>query len=80
MAEGTIRIMNIATGSAVCVVVFLLGVNLLRKVKIKKLQTENSGKDLFLTAVSCETKTPGCARGSKELKRCIEKTTPFDVR
>ena len=27
-----------------------------------------------------ETKTPGCARGSKELKRCIEKTTPFDVR
>ena len=52
MAEGTIRIMNIATDSAVCVVVFLLGVNLLRKVKIKKLQTENSGKDLFLTAVS----------------------------
>ena len=32
MAESTIRIMNIATGSAVCVIVFLLGVNLLRKV------------------------------------------------
>ena len=32
MAENTIRIMNIATGSAVCVIVFLLGVNLLRKV------------------------------------------------
>ena len=36
LAEGTIRIMNIATGSAVCVIVFLLGVNLLRKAKIKK--------------------------------------------
>lgn len=34
LAEGTIRIMNIATGSAVCVIVFLLGVNLLRKAKI----------------------------------------------
>lgn len=33
MAEGTIRIMNNATGSAVCVIVFLLGVNLLRKTK-----------------------------------------------
>jgi len=32
MSEGTIRIMNIATGSAVCVIAFLLGVNLLRKV------------------------------------------------
>ena len=32
MAESTIRIMNIATGSAVCVIVFLLGVNLLRKI------------------------------------------------
>lgn len=32
MAENTIRIMNIATGSAVCVIVFLLGVNLLRRV------------------------------------------------
>ena len=32
MVESTIRIMNIATGSAVCVIVFLLGVNLLRKV------------------------------------------------
>lgn len=31
MAESTIRIMNIATGSAVCVIVFCLGVNLLRK-------------------------------------------------
>ena len=30
--------------------------------------------------IDCEMKTPGCARGSKELKRCIEKTTPFDVR
>ena len=36
LAEGTRRIMNIATGSAVCVIVFLLGVNLLRKAKIKK--------------------------------------------
>ena len=35
MAEGTIRIMNIATGSAVCVIVFLLGANLLRKNKCK---------------------------------------------
>ena len=35
MAEGTIRIMNIATGSAVCVIVFLLGVNLLRKTQYK---------------------------------------------
>ena len=32
MAENTIRIMNIATGSAVCAIVFFLGVNLLRKV------------------------------------------------
>jgi len=31
MPENTIRIMNAATGSAVCVIVFLLGVNLLRK-------------------------------------------------
>ena len=37
MAEGTIRIMNIATGSAVCVIVFLLGVNLLRKKRMQKL-------------------------------------------
>ena len=32
MAESTIRIMNIATGSAGCVIVFFLGINLLRKV------------------------------------------------
>lgn len=31
MPENTIRIMNATTGSAVCVIVFLLGVNLLRK-------------------------------------------------
>ncbi|MBE6712556.1 MAG: hypothetical protein E7580_03420 [Ruminococcaceae bacterium] len=32
MAENTIRIMNIATGSVVCIIIFFLGVNLLRKV------------------------------------------------
>ncbi len=35
MPENQIRIMNIATGSVVCVIVFLLGVNLLIKVKTK---------------------------------------------
>ena len=31
MTQGEIRIMNVATGSAVCVIVFLLGVNLLKR-------------------------------------------------
>lgn len=35
MDENTVRIMNIATGSAVCVIVFLLGITLLRKANHK---------------------------------------------
>ena len=34
MTETEIRIMNIATGSAVCIIVFLLGLNLVRNKKI----------------------------------------------
>lgn len=34
MAKNDIRIMNIATGSAVCVIVFLLGLNLVRNKKL----------------------------------------------
>lgn len=36
MQVSTVRIMNIATGSAVCIIIFLLGVNLLRKAKAPK--------------------------------------------
>lgn len=35
MPENTIRIMNLATGSAVCIVVFLLGLNLLKSKKFR---------------------------------------------
>lgn len=38
MAESTIKIMNIATGTAVCIIVFLLGLNLLTKVKLQSLK------------------------------------------
>ena len=31
MTEMEIRIMNVATGSAVCIIVFLLGLNLVKK-------------------------------------------------
>lgn len=34
MTEAGIRIMNVATGCAVCIIVFLLGLNLVRKKKI----------------------------------------------
>jgi len=34
MPENTIRIMNLITGSAVCVIVFLLGINLVRTQKL----------------------------------------------
>ena len=34
MSETEIRIMNIATGSAVCIIVFLLGLNLVHKKKV----------------------------------------------
>lgn len=34
MSENAIRIMNLATGSVVCVIVFLIGLNLVRKKKL----------------------------------------------
>lgn len=37
MTETEIRIMNTATGSAVCIIVFLLGINLLRNRRIRRL-------------------------------------------
>lgn len=40
MPENTVRIMNIATGSAVCVIVFLLGLNLLLKVRSQSVNKE----------------------------------------
>ena len=43
MPKSTIRIMNIATGSAVCMIVFLLGVNLLRKTTAKSPQNSDKG-------------------------------------
>jgi divalent metal cation (Fe/Co/Zn/Cd) transporter len=36
MSETEIRIMNVATGSAVCIIVFLLGFNLVQQKKIKQ--------------------------------------------
>ena len=36
MSETEIRIMNVATGSAVCIIVFLLGLNLLQQKKTNK--------------------------------------------
>ena len=37
MPETSIRIMNLATGSAVCVIVFVLGLNLVRNKRLKEL-------------------------------------------
>ena len=36
MSEMEIRIMNVATGSAVCIIVFLLGLNLVQQQRLKK--------------------------------------------
>jgi len=36
MTEMEIRIMNVATGSAVCIIVFLLGLNLVQQQRLKK--------------------------------------------
>ncbi|MBR7122479.1 MAG: hypothetical protein IKC95_03410 [Oscillospiraceae bacterium] len=40
MSEIEIRIMNVATGSAVCIIVFLLGLNLVQQQRLKKLNIE----------------------------------------
>ena len=42
MTEAGIRVMNVATGSAVCIIVFLLGINLLRNRRLCKLKRHNA--------------------------------------
>ena len=41
MSEMEIRIMNVATGSAVCIIVFLLGLNLVQQQRLKKPNIEH---------------------------------------
>ena len=45
MTAGEIRIMNLVTGSAVCIIVFLLGLNLIRREKILFKALNDTKKD-----------------------------------
>lgn len=60
MPKSTIRIMNIATGSAVCMIVFLLGVNLLRKTTAKSPQNSDKGGAINMSVKLISVDTNSC--------------------
>lgn len=60
MPKSTIRIMNIATGSAICMIVFLLGVNLLRKTTAKSPQNSDKGGAINMSVKLISVDTNSC--------------------
>ena len=60
MPKSTIRIMNIATGSAVCMIVFLLGVNLLRRTTAKSPQNSDKGGAINMSVKLISVDTNSC--------------------